>query len=145
MESTTKDRPLASVPEPDLEGPELDEPVAEAEPEKELEPPEEPNGQKTLLDRSHYETEGLQIPTIDRQTIDRIALKFAGTVFLDRSDEHDVALYNRLVLRGDVVLNVAAKCTSTGAKGATERDGQLDVVVGVKGLTVESVVLSTED
>jgi hypothetical protein len=89
-----------------------------------------------LFDRSQFDREDLQIPTVDGQTIDRIAIKFAGEVFLDRSDPADVALYNSLELGGDIQLLVTAKCSGTGAKLATDRGGELDVTVGGKGVRV---------
>lgn len=97
------------------------------------------SGQTTIVDRTAYEREDLQIPKVDNQTIDRISLKFSGEVFLDRSDPSDVAVYNEFRLGRDVSLVIDAKCSSTAAKGATDRDGDLDVVVGTKGLKVHSI------
>lgn len=98
-------------------------------------------GRATLIDRSAYEREDLAINKVDGQTIDRIAVTFAGTVYLDRSDPSDVALYNRLVLQRDVTLMVEGKCSGTGAKGATDRDGDLDVVIGHKTVKVATVYI----
>ena len=98
-----------------------------------------------LFDRSQYEREDLAIPKVDGQTIDRIRLDFSGSVFLDRSNPQDVALYNRLTLKGDVTLMVEGRCSDTGAKGATDRDGNLDVIVGHKKVRVHTVYLSTID
>jgi hypothetical protein len=65
---------------------------------------------------------------------------------LDRSDKADVALYNRLSLNKDVELRVAGRVNGTGARGATNREGDLDVIVGKKTFKVETVwVLSPED
>ena len=108
--------------------PEPDEPIVEA------------GGQTAIVDRSQYEREDLQIPKIDGQTIDRIAVKFAGEIHLDRSDPADVQIYNALRLGKDVALLVEARCNSTGAKGATDRDGDLDVIVGTKGIKVHSLM-----
>jgi hypothetical protein len=96
-------------------------------------------GQTAIIDHSQYEREDLQIPKIDGQSIDRISIKFAGEIFLDRSEPSDVAVYNALRLGKDVALLVEAKCSSTAAKGATDRDGDLDVVVGTKGLKVHTL------
>lgn len=102
-------------------------------------PLEDEGGQTTIIDRSAYEREDLQIPKIDGNTVDRISLKFSGEVFLNRSDPSDVAVYNELRLGRDVGLLIEAKCSSTAGKGATDRDGDLDVVVGTKGLKVHSI------
>jgi hypothetical protein len=96
-------------------------------------------GQTAIIDRSAYEREDLQIPKIDGQTVDRIALKFGGTVYLDRSDASDVAVYNELRFGRDVELLIDAKCLGVGASGATNKDGNLDVVVSTKGLKVHSI------
>jgi hypothetical protein len=99
-----------------------------------------------LFDRSQYEREGMQIPKVDGQSIDRIAVAVTGEIMLDRSNEADVALYNRLALGREVELRVAGKVQATGAKGATNRDGDLDVVVGKKTVKVDTVwVLQAED
>lgn len=100
---------------------------------------DEETGQTALVDRSQYEREDLQIAKVDGNTIDRISLKFSGEVFLNRSDPSDVAVYNALRLGRDVGLLIDAKCGSTMAKGATDREGDLDVVVGTKGLKVHSI------
>lgn len=94
---------------------------------------------EALFDRSQYEREDLAIPKIDGNTIDRIAVKFAGEIFLDRSEPNDVALFNRLTLGSDVTLMVEEKCSQTGAKGATDREGELDVVIGQRALKVHTV------
>lgn len=95
--------------------------------------------QAHLIDPSEYDDPELAIAKVDGNSIDRIALTFSGTVFLDRSDKADVKLYNDLKLGRDLTLMVEGKCLGTGAKGATNRDGELDVVVGQKGVKVGSV------
>jgi hypothetical protein len=97
------------------------------------------DGQTAIVDKSQYEREDLQIAKVDGNTIDRISLKFTGEVFLDRSDPSDVQIYNELRLGRDVEILIEAKCSSTAAKGATDREGDLDVVVGTKGLKVHSL------
>ncbi len=99
----------------------------------------DPSGQTAIIDRSAYEREDLQIPKVDNQSIDRIEIKFTGSIFLDRSDVSDVAVYNELRFQRDVSLMVEAKCSNVAAKGATDRDGDLDVVVGSKTLKVHSL------
>lgn len=116
----------------------LDEQDATDEP---AEPITEPTGQTALLDKEHYQREDLAIAKVDGSAIDRIAIKFTGQVFLDRSDPNDVRLYNKLRLGGDITLMVEAKCSSTGAKGATDREGDLDVVIGEKGAKIHTVYI----
>lgn len=100
----------------------------------------EPDPEKgELFDRKKWDSEPLALPYADDQQIDRISLKFSGEVFLDRSDPADVALFRKLKLGHDVDLKIQAKVSSTGSKGHTDRDGDLDVVVGTKGLKVHSV------
>lgn len=107
--------------------------------EEEATPDPAPGEQAAAFDPSAYDREDLQIPKIDGQSIDRISIKFSGEIFLDRSEPSDVAVYNALRLGKDVGLLIEAKCSSTAAKGATDRDGDLDVVVGTKGLKVHSL------
>jgi hypothetical protein len=147
----------AGHPEPELEGPtveprrqnvETDEPAEipfegpehdEDDDAPPAAPEPAPGEQAAAFDRSQYEREDLQIAKIDGQSIDRISLKFSGEVFLDRSEASDVAVYNAFRLGKNVALLIEAKCSSTAAKGATDRDGDLDVVVGTKGLKIHTI------
>lgn len=101
----------------------------------------EPGAQAAAFDVDDYADPALSIHKVDGHQIDRIALTFSGTVFLERGDAEDVALYNRLKLGRDVTLQVEAKTSGSGAKGATDKDGDLDVVVGEKKLKVHSVYI----
>ena len=104
--------------------------------------PEDPDGQQTIVDRSQYEREDLAINKVDGNPIDRISITFTGTIMLDRSEPADVALYNRLTLgKGGLTLMVEGTCSSTGAKQATNRDGELDVIVGTKGVKIQTVYI----
>jgi hypothetical protein len=122
--------------------------IAEAPPQTDEEtrddtPPAEGDG---LFDRSQYEREDLAIPKVDNQPIDKIAVKFAGRVMLDRSDPADVALFNKLVLGKEVELRCSGKVSRVGTGWATNREGDLDAVVGERQLHVDSVwVLSPEE
>lgn len=116
-----------------------DDPGDDADPDADGEPIVDAGGQTALVDRTQYEREDLQIPKIDDQTVDRIALKFTGTIFLDRSDPSDVAVYTELRFGRDVALLIEAKCLGVSGTGATNKDGDLDVVVGTKGLKVHSI------
>jgi len=105
--------------------------------------PDEPivdeGGQTAILDRSAYEREDMQIPKVDGVSIDRIVIKLTGEIHLDRSDPADVKVYNDLRFGRDVQPLIEGRCNSTGAKGATDRDGDLDVVIGQKTVKVQSL------
>jgi hypothetical protein len=92
-----------------------------------------------LFDAADYDKPGLQIPKVDGHAIDRIGLTFGGGVMLDRSEPNDVTLYNRIHGQQTIELWIEAKWGGTGAKPATNRDGDLDVIVGHKSLRVESI------
>jgi hypothetical protein len=98
---------------------------------------EPPDGK--IFDDTDYEREDLALPKIDGQGVDRIAVKFSGTVFLDRSDPADVDLVRRLKLGQDATLLVEGKVSAKSYKGATDREGDLDVVVEELGIKVTTV------
>lgn len=95
--------------------------------------------QATLVNPADYDDPELAIAKVDGNSIDRIALTFSGTVYLDRSDVADVRLYNGLKMGHGITLMIEGKTLAAGAKGATNREGELDVVVGTKGVKVTSV------
>lgn len=140
-------RELEQDTDADTPGPEIPGTEEESGGDEEADgtPPVEPTGQTKAFDDSDYEREDLQIPKIDGSSIDRIALKFGGEIHLDRSDPADVKLYNRLRFGRDVTLQIEGRCNAAGAKGATDREGDLDVVIGVKGVKVHTVYLSTAE
>lgn len=107
-----------------------------AEPEQTEEPPA---AEEALFDRSQFEREELQIEKVDGIGIDKIRVKFSGSVMLDRSDPADVALYNRLRMGRDVELRCAGKVAGAGAGWTTNREGNLDAVVGEKTVKVDTV------
>jgi hypothetical protein len=100
---------------------------------------DQPDQEDALFDKTNYDDPELAIPKVDGSSIDRIGLKFTSTVYLDRSVPADVALYNRLKFGQDATLMVEVTCNSAGAKGATDREGELDVVIGIKSLKVHTV------
>lgn len=138
----------APVDDPATPGEELDDAEPDPEPsveeEKQEPPPADPTGE-ALFDREAYDREDLAIPKVDGQQIDRIAVNFTGEIMLDRSDPEHVALYNRLILGGNVDLRIAGEITGTGAKRATARDGDLDVVVGRKTIKIDHVTIAAGD
>jgi hypothetical protein len=103
--------------------------------------PSEPDPTKgeALFDRSQYEREDLAIPKVDGQPIDKIRVKFSGSVMLDRSDPADVALYNKLVLGREAELRCSGKVSGVGTGWTTNREGDLDAVVGERTMKVDSV------
>lgn len=96
-------------------------------PGEELPEAEAPDGQ--IFDDTDYEREDLQLPKVDGEGTDKIAIAFNGTVFLDRSSPADIALMRRMKLGQDVTLNVEAKVSAKAHKFTTSKEGELDAVV----------------
>jgi hypothetical protein len=82
-----------------------------------------------LFDKSEYEREDLALPKVDGEGVDKIGIKFSGTVLLDRGNPADVALIRKMRLGADVTLNVEATCAAKAHKFTTSREGELDAVV----------------
>lgn len=111
-------------------------------------PPEEQTTDTTspLFDPTQYDDPELQLAKVDDQQIDKIKLTFTGSVMLDRGNKADVALYRKLSLgKTGVTLMVEGRCSSSGAKQSTNREGDLDVVVGEKTIKVDTVYIATAD
>jgi hypothetical protein len=94
---------------------------------------------EALFDRSMYDREDLAIPRVDEQQVDKIRVKFGGSILLDRSDPADVSLYNKLTLGKPVELRVAGTVAHSGTGYTTNRDGDLDAIVGERSVKVETV------
>ena len=92
-----------------------------------------------LFDKSQYDREDLAIPKVDGEGIDKICVKVAGSIMLDRSDPADVALFNKLTLGKECELRCAGSVSGVGTRYATNRDGDLDAIVGEKTVNVETV------
>lgn len=122
---------------------ELEQPLVDEQADGEHQ--EQPARDGGLFDADRYKDPALAIPNVDGESIDRIKLSFTGSIFLDRSAPADVALYNKLRFGKEVTLAVEGRCNDTGAKGATDREGNLDVVVGRKSIKITTVYLSTID
>jgi hypothetical protein len=107
----------------------------------------EPNADAgELFDRSQYDREDLAIPKVDGKQIDKIRVSFGGSVLLDRSAPADVALFNRLTLGHDVELRVSGKVGKSSTGFTTNREGDLDAIVGDRALRIDSVwILDPED
>lgn len=98
-----------------------------------------------LFDKARYDDPELRIQKVDGQGIDKIRVGFAGSVMLDRSDPKDVALFNKLILGKEVELRCAGKVAKTATGWTTNREGDLDAIVGERTVKVETVwVLEAE-
>jgi hypothetical protein len=118
-------------------------PTAAAEPPTDEPQTLEPDAEKgELFDRAIYERADLAIHKVDDQQIDKIRVKFGGSILLDRSDPADVALYNKLTLGKPVELRVAGTVAHSGTGYTTNRDGDLDAIVGERSVKVETVWVS---
>jgi hypothetical protein len=102
--------------------------------------PLEPDAEKgELFNRDQYEREDLAIPKVDGNPIDKIRVKITGSIMLDRSAPADVALYNKLKLGHDVELRVSGKVSGSDTGFTTNREGDLDAIVGEKAVKVDTV------
>lgn len=105
----------------------------------------EQDGQTAALNAAIYEDPTLRIEKVDGKNIEQIAVTFSGRILLDRSNEKDVELWNRLTMGTDAELRVCAKATGKLVQGATNREGDLDVVVGTRKLKVHTVYVLTPE
>lgn len=113
-----------------------DEPAAPAK------PPRKP----ALFDASDYDREDLALPKVDGHPIDRISVAFNGEIMLDRSNPDHVQLWRRLLIGKEVELWVTAKGKGVASTGATNREGDLDVIVGKRTVAITTVrILGPED
>lgn len=148
-DTTVEPEPLVVEPGTVEERPDDEEPDDQADDDSDLPPaaeapPADPDGHR-LFDRSAYEKVGLQIPSIDGHEIDRIGIDLAGGVMLDRSKTEDVELFNRLAT-GTHELWIEATWAGSNAKPATNKEGELDVVVAKKSLRVTGLrIVAPED
>jgi hypothetical protein len=101
--------------------------------------PPPPDPEDALFDRSKYDNPELALPKVDGEGTDKIALKFSGTVFLDRMDPADVELMRNMKLGNDVTLMIEGKCAKKGWGFTTDREGELDVVKLEHAVNVHSV------
>jgi hypothetical protein len=101
--------------------------------------PPPPDPKDALFDRSNYDNPELALPKVDGEGTDKIALKFSGTVFLDRMDPADVELMRNMKLGNDVTLMIEGKCAKKGWGFTTDREGELDVVKLEHAVNVHSV------
>lgn len=105
-----------------------------------------PEPKEGLFDADAYKAPELAISPIDGKTIDRIAIDFSGGIMLDRSKAADVALHNRISTAQRVELWVEGTWAGTAAKPATNKEGELDVIVSRKALRVTGLrIIDPED
>lgn len=126
-----------------------DPPAAEADieaPEHPLTPPDpDANGQTRAFDPAMFEDPSLRIDKIDEKNVQAIAIAFSGRTMLDRTAEADVRLWNRLTIGSDVELRVSAKVVGLSGKGATNREGDLDVLVGTRLVKIDTIYVLTPE
>lgn len=96
-----------------------------------------------LFDKTVYDGP-LALPRVDGEDVDRIALRFSGTVFLDRSDEADVALIKSMQLGKELTLMVEGVCAKYIGGFTTDREGDLDVILLSRAVKVHSVYRPVE-
>lgn len=87
--------------------------------------------------------EQLALPMIDGKAIDKIRVSFSGSVMLDRHDPADVELYRKLVLGEDVTIQAECKVGGKLTSFTTNKEGDLDSVVGDAKLKVHTVYVTT--
>lgn len=92
-----------------------------------------------LFSKVVYDDPQLQLPGIDGETTDKIAVKFSGTVFLDRSDAADCELMRSMKIGGNVTLMVEGRVAKKGWGFTSDRDGDLDVVKLEHAINVQTV------
>lgn len=120
--------------------------LEEARTDTEETPETEETGQTAAFDKSRYDDPELAIKKVDNQQVDKIRIAFSGSVMLDRSNPADVALYNKLTLGKEVELRVAGKVAKTSGGWTTNREGDLDVIVGERKVAIDTVwVLDPEN
>ena len=101
---------------------------------------------KALFDRDAYQAPGLRIDQVDGQEVDKIKIKFSGSVSLDRTKANDVSLFNRIRLGKEVELRVSGKGARVGTGYTTSKGGDLEAVVGEREVRIDTVyVLSAEE
>lgn len=103
------------------------------------------NGQRAAFDPALYDDPTLRIEKVDGRNVEQIAVSFSGRILLDRSNPKDVELWNRLTMGTDAELRVCAKATGKLVQGATNREGDLDVIVGTRKLKVHTVYVLTPE
>lgn len=93
--------------------------------------------------RADVPPEQLALPLIDGKAIDKIRVSFSGSVMLDRHAPADVELYRKLVLGESVTIQAEAKVAGKLTSFTTNKEGDLDSVVGDAKLKVETVYVTT--
>ncbi len=96
-----------------------------------------------LFDKAKYDDPGLQLPKIGGQALDKIRIKINGGAMLDRLDKDSCQMFRRFAdhLGAEFELRVSGRVKDVQATGATNREGDLDVIVGAVVLHVDTVYL----
>jgi hypothetical protein len=98
----------------------------------------DPEGTK-LFDAAAFETEALALPKVDGEGVSKIALRFGGRVWLDRSSASDVAMVRDLKMGQTVTLLVEATVGPPIPGYTTDKEGDLDVLSLSRRLAVTGV------
>jgi hypothetical protein len=98
-------------------------------------PPE--TGETT--EKKEVPPETLALPKIDGHAIDRVEVKFAGRVKLDRSDPADVALMRRLKLGKEITLKVVGVVKGKPFEIVHDEDGYPGEVTSIAQVGVTSL------
>jgi hypothetical protein len=70
---------------------------------------------------------------------DKLVVKFAGAVVLDRTDPGDQAIFRSLDLGHDVSLQIEGRCLRRAATQLTDREGELTGTKVEANVTVHSI------
>jgi hypothetical protein len=100
---------------------------------------------RALFDAAKYETEGLALPKVDGEGVDKIGAKFTGQVWLDRGNENDVALLKNTKLGQTVTLMVEASVGPPVPGYTTNREGDLDSLALTRKFTITHVYRPTAE
>lgn len=96
---------------------------------------------KPLFDPAMYQDPKLKIDQVDDHEIQKIKVSVSGSVILDRTNPDHVAFYNALKLGKQANVVCSGRVGGVAAKGSTNREGNLDVVMGEKSIIVDTVRL----
>lgn len=127
MTSTTTDLPTSPL---DATGEDdLDPDAVGVTPEDDGTPDLAPDPQgKKLFDPAQFDSPALRLDQVDGEDVQKIAAKFSGTVWLDRSNPDHVTLIRDLRLGQTVTLQVEALVGPPIPGSTTNREGDLDVL-----------------
>lgn len=93
-----------------------------------------------LFDGAEYDDPKLRLPYVDEKPVDKISIRFSGTVDLDRMNPDHVELYRRFTLGHKIVLgDVAGIVLNKPSRQVRDKEGYVSDVAQTAVLSVESV------